>query len=138
MAPNSQSFRFLTKRKFQLPPSPLCSHRSTSQASLESDKANKDGKILHKGSSLHHLSFQNFILLPLPTAKEIIDLKSSQCFQISFHTLTPKESFTTLDLHPSSSSLSFPFMIFFHKESPSLAKRQHHLQKRALLNNKRD
>ena len=53
-------------------------------AFLESNKANKDWKLSHKGSSLQHLSFQNFTLLLLPTTKEIFELKKSNYFPICF------------------------------------------------------
>ena len=136
MTTNSQSFKFIVKRKFQFPPSPLCSQKSTTDTSFESNKTNKDMKVSHKGSSLHHVFFQNFTLLPLPTSKEIFLLKNSHCFPIFFQTPTPLGFLTTSDLQPTSSSPNFPLMIFFHNKSLSLEKCQHHLLKRALLSKK--
>lgn len=47
---------------------------------------NNFGKASLKGISPHHLSFQNFILLPLAILKQILQFKASQPLLIVFHT----------------------------------------------------
>ena len=50
----------MEKCGLQLPPPSLEHHTSFTQASLKTAKANKERKETQKGSSPHHLSFQNF------------------------------------------------------------------------------
>ena len=54
-------------------------------------------------------------------------------FQIAFHNPTPYPSLTSQEHHPPRSSPYFPLITWFHKVSLSFAKRQLHLQMRALL-----
>ena len=44
------------------PSTPFTFQTSTTQASLDKDKANKKGKETHSGSAPHHLSLQNLSL----------------------------------------------------------------------------
>lgn len=50
---NFESFWFLTKWKFRFPLSPCCFQKSATHAFFKSNRANKEGKVSHKGSSLH-------------------------------------------------------------------------------------
>ena len=52
-------------------------------ASFKVVNANKEGKEILKGSSPHHLSFQNLTLLSLSTEKEILQLTC--LMQISYN-----------------------------------------------------
>ena len=62
-----------------LPPNPLLKRQNYTK--LETKR--------HKGPSPHHLSFQNFALLPFLTKKEILLLGKSQAFRTAFHNPTP-------------------------------------------------
>ena len=56
----SQSLNGLEKSGLQLHPPSLEHHTSLTQASLKTAKEKKEGKETQRGSSPHHLSFQNF------------------------------------------------------------------------------
>ena len=66
----SQSFKDLEKHRFQWPISPSWTHKPVTHASFKVAKVYKEGKVHLNGSSPHHLAFQNFTLLLLPTKKE--------------------------------------------------------------------
>ena len=65
----TQSFKEHEKQGFQWPLFPCWTQRSATQASFATDKAYKEGKETHNGSSPPHLSIQNFTLLS-PATKE--------------------------------------------------------------------
>lgn len=73
-----KSLRFLVKQRFQQSLSPVCSHKSSTQASFVAAKEHRKRKEIYKWSSLHHLSFQNFTLLQFPMIKDTLLLKVSE------------------------------------------------------------
>ena len=75
----------------------------------------------------------NLALRPLPTRNKILEPTKSQSILIPFQSRTPCTSLTSQEHHPPLSSPYFPLITWFHKVSLSLAKRQFHLQRRALL-----
>ena len=120
--PTCQSFRGLEKEGLQ-PPFPRIgkSQASSTHASLEHAKENKDEKDSHNGSIPHHLSFQNLTLCPLPTSKDILLLTSPHSFLTAFQTPTPCPSVTSLEHYPPSSSPYFPLITRFQRASFSIA-----------------
>lgn len=74
---SSQIWICLEKQGFQIPLSHSCSHTSIAHTSLLVAMENNTGKPLQGVSTLYHLSFQNFTLLPLLTLKPILLLKVS-------------------------------------------------------------
>ena len=99
--PTSQSLRGLEKDRLQPPSQGIeKSQTSSTHASLEHVKENKDKKKSHNKSIPHHLPFQNLTLCPLPTSKEILLLTSPHSFLIAFQTPTPNPSLTSLEHHP--------------------------------------
>lgn len=74
----------------------MSSYKLTTQVSLDNDKTYKKGNAILKDSSLDQLSFQNLIIIPLPTLKEVLLMKSYQSYLIAFYTLT---SYPFLTLH---------------------------------------
>ena len=127
----SQSWRFHEKHEFQCPPSPICSHTSTTQAAFEVAIVNNNGKEIFKDVFEHHVSFQNFTLLPLPLIKQILLLKAPHPFLIAFHNPTPYRFLASKAHQPLSSSPNFPIITCFQKDSLSDINLQHHLLRRA-------
>ena len=85
-ASTSQSLKDLEKQGFH-PPSPPPfskeSQQSTTHASLETTKSNKEGKESWRVLFPHHLPFQNLTLLPSPTEK-VIFFKPQGTFLTNF------------------------------------------------------
>ena len=117
---NSQSFICLVNTGFQQPASPTCFHIWSTQASLLVAIENNSGEVIAKGSSPHHISFQNLTFLPFPTLKPILLLNPFHPYRSS-RTPTP------------SSSLYFPITTCFQKESFLEANLQYHFPRRALF-----
>ena len=95
--------------------------------------ANKGRKETHSGLSPHHLSFQNFTLRLLPTKKEIMLLKRSHSLLMAFQRPTPCPFLTSQECHPPSSLPYFWLITCLQNALLLLAKRQIHLQRRALF-----
>ena len=112
----SQSLKGLENLGLQPPSSPDESHNSTNQASLEAAKAYKEGKKSQRAKFPHHLSFQNFTLLPSPIENTTLFCKRDPSFLISFQNPTPNPSLTSLVHHPPSSSPNFLLITCFQNK----------------------
>ena len=97
---NSQSLKALEKRGVHPPLSPSRFQTFATQASLDEERVNKEGKDSQSGSSPHYLSIQNLTLCPLPTWKANLPLKKFHSFLIAFHNPTPNLSLTSWECHP--------------------------------------
>ena len=89
---NSQLWNCLWKRELPQPPSITYSHIYAIQESLSMARENNTGKDSSKELFPDHLSFQNFILVLLPTTSCVLLLKSFLPFLIALHISTPMYS----------------------------------------------
>lgn len=74
----------------------------------------KEGKDSFKDELPHHFSFYNFILLSLPTKKEVLQLNFSQSLLMALHKLTLKPPLPSLVHQPLPTPPSLYFLIMIH------------------------
>ena len=110
---------------------------SFTQASLEVARANRVGKATWKDDASRHLSFQNFMLYPLPTIKESLLFTTCHSFLIDFHNPTPYSSLTSLEYQPPCSFPYFLLITWFQNVPLSFANLQLYLHKSVSLREER-
>lgn len=90
---------------------------------------NNSRKASLSGTSLHHLSFQSFTLIPLSNLKSILLLQVTHPLLIAFQTTTSYPFLTPLKHHSPFSSLYFPEITHFQRDSLPIANLQHYFPK---------
>lgn len=82
----SQSLRFLSRATTQLL---ATQNASATRMSLLWSIAKMLGNLFFNAVSPHQMSYQKFILFPLPTSHRILSFKISNIFMLLFHALVP-------------------------------------------------